>query len=125
MSISQSNGVNSSAGAIANLQEAQFRTDGREARELAALPRLLEGCDRFIDVGANIGQYMFFANRWLFNAEILGIEANPRLLPIIDANCRRAEQEAEHGNKFVVENCAIVDGAKEVDFFVDPLPDRS
>lgn len=125
MTILQSDAAGNSANAISALIDGQFRDDAREAKELAFLPKILEGCDRFIDVGANIGQYMFYANRSLSRAEILGIEANPHLLPVIRESCRRAQQDIERYNNFVVECCAITNDSNLVDFYVSPSPDVS
>ena len=111
--------------AISRLHVLQFEHNPGEARELAFLPKLLEGCDRFIDVGANIGLYLFHANRGLSNAEILAIDANPQLVPAIEDTCHIARHDADRGNQFLVENCAVLDETGEIDFFVTPLLDDS
>ena len=93
----------------------------REAEEIAFLPRLLEGCDYFIDVGANIGQYTIAANRYLAGAEMLAIEANPRLKPVIERLVAEAMAEHPNGNRLTVETAAILDDAIPVSFFISRI----
>ena len=111
--------------AVARLCRLQFETTPNEQRELDALPRLLEGCDRFIDVGANVGLYLFYANRVLHDSRILAIEANPSLRPVLQEVCGRAQADADNGNRFAVETCAILDESGTIDFFVTPNMDDS
>jgi FkbM family methyltransferase len=98
--------------------EEQINGDFRERAEVDYLPKLLADCDRFIDVGANIGQYMFFANRSLKNAEIIGIEANPYLISTLRAVCQRAATEAPRGNRFEVIHCAVSNSNSPIQFSV-------
>ena len=82
------------------------------------MPRLLDGCDFFVDVGANIGQYTIAASLLLQDADMLAIEANPRFEPtIIDLVCRSM---ADHprGNSLEVVNAAILDVAGPISFFI-------
>lgn len=112
--------------AVARLRRLQFVEEvSGEHRELAALPQLMEGCDRFIDVGANIGLYIFHANRVLHSAEILAIEANPALRPELEKTFEEARKDRDNGNHFAVETCAILDKPGSVDFFVTPNLDDS
>jgi FkbM family methyltransferase len=113
------------ASAVARLRYLQFGVTPNEQRELDALPWLLERCDRFIDVGANVGLYLFHANRLLHNSEILAIEANPVLRPVLLETCSRAQVDADNGNRFAVETCAILDEPGPIDFFVTPNLDDS
>ena len=96
----------------------QINGDFRERTEVDFLPELLVDCDRFIDVGANIGQYMYFANRVLKNAEIIGIEANPYLMSTLRGVCERAATEAPRGNHFDVINCAVSDSNSPIQFSI-------
>ena len=63
-----------------SLQEEFFGNDLREQAVLSELGSLLPGHNRFIDVGANVGQYSYFANKFLWNAEIICVETNSDLL---------------------------------------------
>ena len=104
--------------AISRLQRLQFEAVPNEQRELAALPGLLEGCERFIDVGANVGFYVFHANRSLHGAEIVAIEANPVLRRALEETWEHARTDSENGNRFKVESCAIWDEPGSIEFYV-------
>ncbi|HEX3660782.1 MAG TPA: FkbM family methyltransferase [Acidobacteriaceae bacterium] len=92
---------------------------------MAALPRLLSGCDRFIDVGANIGLYVFYANRVLHDAEIVAVEANPSLRTVLEESWQSALTDPGHGNRLTIESCAVLDQPGSIDFFVTPNLDDS
>jgi FkbM family methyltransferase len=94
--------------AIATLRGRHFSPDTRtEGREIERLPDLLRGVARFVDVGANVGQYTWFATRHLRQAEIIAIEADPVLAADLDANART--WAAETGNTIHVINAAVSD----------------
>lgn len=116
---------NQAAENLARLRMDQFGKGARESCELAVLPRLLEGCDRFIDVGANIGQYTYYASLVLDGAEILAIEANPELVSAISAAFSEAREKTDRGNSLTIETCAILDEEKSIEFFISPSPDTS
>jgi hypothetical protein len=107
----------SSVDAISRLHRLQFEENQHENRELADLPSLLHGSDRFIDVGANIGLYIFYANRALQNAELLAIEANPSLRPVLEEAWETAVADADNGNRLTIESCAVLDRPGSIDFF--------
>jgi FkbM family methyltransferase len=107
---------------LERLTRLQLAPTARETLEHAHLAELLEGCERFIDVGANSGPYMLLANRHLRGAEILGIEANPYLIEAARATCALAEAEAPHGNRFEVVHCAVSDSEEPIEFFVRDEP---
>lgn len=100
----------------------QFGGRITEKKELEYLKVLLVGCDRFIDVGANIGQYLYFGSKYLSGAEIIAIEANPYLIPNLTQAVAKAERNWPHGNSYAVENVAILDTETTIEFFltVDP-----
>lgn len=110
---------------IARLRRAYFAEIPGEQRELDALSSLLEGCDRFIDVGANIGLYVHHANRILHGAEILAIEANPGLRPVLAETIEHACMESENGNSFAIETCAVQDEPGTIEFFIAASLDKS
>jgi FkbM family methyltransferase len=123
--MSQNITENHTAGAVARLRRLQFEQTPNERRELEVLPRLLEGCDQFIDVGANVGLYLFHANRILHNGKIFAIEANPALRPVLQEVFEHARADADNGNRFTLETCAILDKPGVIDFFVTPNMDDS
>lgn len=103
---------------IARLTDEFCGTEVREAKEIAFLPRLLDGCDLFLDVGANIGQYTIAANLCLQNAHMLAIEANPRFERAITDLVSRSMVDHPRGNSLEVVIAAVLDEAKSVSFFV-------
>lgn len=105
-------------GGIDDLIEEFFGPGIREAEEIAFLPRLLVDCDYFIDVGANIGQYTIVANQHLKGAQMLAIEANPRLRTVIERLVSNAIAQHPNGNQLTVETAAILDDARPVSFFI-------
>jgi FkbM family methyltransferase len=117
--------VSTEADEISRLIEEFSGPNIREAREIAFLPHLLEGCEFFLDVGANIGQYAIAANQWLRNAHILAIEANPRFESTIVDLVSRSTTDHPRGNSFEVVIAAILDEARPVSFFVTPAATTS
>jgi FkbM family methyltransferase len=81
----------------------------------------MPGHQRFIDAGANIGQYSFLANECMTKADIISIEANPNLIELIKGTIRRANEESAHGNLFKVINCAISDSKGILKFYIDTV----
>jgi FkbM family methyltransferase len=102
-----------------SLQTEFFGSDLREQWVLSSLTRLLPGHHRFIDVGANIGQYSYFVNNILRDGEIISIEANPDLIKLLQGTVRRAGIESAHGNTFKVVNCAVSDSKGRLSFYVE------
>jgi len=62
---------------IDTLNRAYFSEQRHERSLLDRLPRLLEGVRVFVDVGASLGQYTYFASRILRDAKLVAIEADP------------------------------------------------
>jgi FkbM family methyltransferase len=58
------------------LEEQYFGANMHEKDEIERLPELLKDVSVFVDVGASLGQYSFFANRILKNGHIYCIEAD-------------------------------------------------
>jgi FkbM family methyltransferase len=102
-----------------SLQEEFFGNDVREQAVLSSLRSLLPGHNRFIDVGANIGQYSYFANKWLSNAEIICVEANPALLNLLTTTCNRAKSEDANNNSFQILNNIVSDCKEALAFYID------
>ncbi len=59
------------------LEERYFGQNMHERDEIERLPELLRNVVVFVDVGASLGQYSFFANKILKNGKIFCIEADP------------------------------------------------
>lgn len=67
-----------------------------EHQELVALRRLLTDCDRFIDVGANVGQHTYNASLVMTAGELVAIEANPFLIPVLQTLAEHVERAGHH-----------------------------
>jgi FkbM family methyltransferase len=79
--------------------------DGYETDQLRRLSDLLEGSDRFIDIGANRGLFSWVANELGLHREIILIEADPAL-------GRKLQTEVTtwpSGNSITVIPCAVGD----------------
>lgn len=102
-----------------SLETEFFGSDVREQSVITNLRSLMAGHKRFIDAGANIGQYSFLANECLRNADIVSIEANPDLIELMKSTLRRANAERANNNIFEVINCAISDTKGKLKFYID------
>jgi len=91
---------------------------GQEAKELQFLRSLLADCDRFVDVGANVGQHTYNASLAMTGGELLCIEANPFLIPVLQVLRSHVESAGGRSNRVVVENVAVTDREEPVTFFV-------
>ena len=84
-----------------------FSKDALDKAEFERFPALLEGVQRFIDVGASHGVFTYHANRILKNAQIIAIEADPERLAILKSNAEK--WSAESSNKILCINAAASD----------------
>lgn len=118
--------------AFAHLDRTYFGEGHREREEIEKLPALLDGCDLFIDVGASLGQYTYFANRAMSGGRIIAIEADPDRYAELARRCER--WAAEGTNTIEAVHAAVGDGHGAVTFFVTrsqisggffPVPERS
>ena len=101
---------------FAYLYRTYFGEGVKEAEELALLPGLLAGCELFLDVGASLGQYTFFANRILRGKRIVAIEADPDRYAELAKNCAKWEKEGT--NRITVIHSAVGDARDPVRFWV-------
>jgi FkbM family methyltransferase len=97
--------------------EETYVTAGYDRRELALLGRWLEAGDVFVDVGANMGTYTFFASHYLDGqGSILAIDASAAVV----AALRLAAGLLGRRN-IVLEEKAAGDAVKEVVFYDAPV----
>lgn len=101
---------------FAYLYRTYFGEGTKEKEEIEQLPRMLEGCQLFIDVGASLGQYTFYANQILRGARIIAIEADPDRFAELSKNC--AKWQAEGNNTITPIHAAVGDSNERVTFFV-------
>jgi FkbM family methyltransferase len=97
----------------------------REAVELSSLPDILKGAGYFIDVGANVGLYTFHAAKYLRNAKLLAIEANPYLIPVLTKTVEDLRLNDGGGNDFEIKAGAVSDIPGPLAFHVSRFPTLS
>lgn len=97
----------------------------REAIELSALGEILQGVTYFIDVGSNVGQYVFHAARHLRNAKIVAIEANPLIIPVLTRTIEELRSQDRAGNQYEVRAAAASDISGDTEFHISRLPTLS
>jgi len=73
------------------LNKCYFSKQCHEKEIIEHLPELLDGVEVFVDVGASLGQYTFFANKHMNEGEIFAIEADSIRFEELKRNCRKWE----------------------------------
>lgn len=101
-----------------SLQDEFFGNEIRERAVLDAVAALLPGHTRFLDVGANVGQFTHWAAQVLRDAEIICVEPTAALLPQIQRAIDRVDQA--RGNRFRIVNAAASDVPGRLTFYVEP-----
>jgi len=100
------------------LEKQYFGTNMQERIEIDHLPKILDNVRRFVDVGASIGQYTFFANEALKDARIVSIEADPlRYQNLAEA---ASNWEKLSSNQIRVIHAAAADKPGKVEFYSTP-----
>ncbi|MEX1183605.1 MAG: FkbM family methyltransferase [Gemmatimonadota bacterium] len=98
------------------LYKTYFSEDAKEREEIEQLPSFLEGCDLFIDIGASLGQYTYYANRIMSGGRIIAVEADPDRYAELARNC--AKWQVEGTNSIKVIHAAAGDAHGKVQFYV-------
>jgi FkbM family methyltransferase len=88
---------------------------GYEAEQLEHLASLLNGADRFVDVGANRGMFAWVANRIGHDLKVFLIEADPKLSKFLESEVRTWPPA---GNTLAVISCAAGDRESVLGFHV-------
>lgn len=86
---------------LAYLYKTYFGEQQIEKEEIERLPDLLAECTLFVDVGASLGMYTYFANKVLSGARIYAIEADPDRFAELHRNCNEWEKEGQNEIKAV------------------------
>ena len=110
---------------LPNLETSEYRQSlwlEREQPVLDLMKGELADCGQFIDVGTNIGDYTFIANKHLKNARIICIEPNADLNPVIDDAIRKSVDEHANNNEFIIVNKVISATKGEIEFFIAENP---
>jgi FkbM family methyltransferase len=97
------------------LEDQYFGDNMHERDEIEHLPELLKGVSLFVDVGASLGQYTFFANRILKSASLYCIEADPVRVHRLTELASKWEKTST--NRITVIHAAAAEQAGTVDFF--------
>jgi FkbM family methyltransferase len=97
------------------LNQAYFSDDPHEKAVVNNLPTILKGVRIFVDIGASLGQYTYYANKSLQNAKIYAIEADPIRFEKLQQNS--AEWEALGTNKLTVYHGAVSDRIGTITFY--------
>jgi FkbM family methyltransferase len=97
------------------LYKTYFGESQIEKDEIRTLPKLLSECDLFIDVGASLGMYTYYANRFMKHAKIMAIEADPDRFKELETNCRKWSRESN--NQIRAVNAIAGDSREPANFF--------
>lgn len=97
------------------LDRAYFSQDMHESKEIAQLPIILGKAKVFLDIGASLGQYTYFANKTMRNATIIAVEADPIRFKRLKENCQKWEQES--GNTVTAIHAAVSESCGEMSFY--------
>jgi len=97
------------------LNDAYFPETCDEKEVLEYLPTVLHNCQVFVDVGASLGQYTFFANKYLRGGEIFAIEADPIRFEELKRNCEKWESSS--GNALTAIHAAVSDNDGQTTFY--------
>jgi FkbM family methyltransferase len=102
--------------AFAHLDRTYFGPDAYERDEIAQLPSRLFNCRVFIDVGASLGQYTFYANQIMRDGQIYAIEADPDRYAVLERRC--AEWVQSGTNNITPVHAAAGDSHEPITFYV-------
>lgn len=97
------------------LNRAYFSEQCHEKEVVRNIGKLLQPRGLFVDVGASLGQFTYFANQCLQNGEIIAVEADPIRFEELQRNC--AEWEAESSNRITAIHAAVCETNGEKTFF--------
>jgi FkbM family methyltransferase len=97
------------------LEQQYFGENMHEKDEIEHLPELLKGVSVFVDVGASLGQYTYFANQILKNGTIYCIEADP--IRIHRLKELASQWENTSNNRIFIIHAAAVEAIGRVEFF--------
>jgi FkbM family methyltransferase len=101
--------------AFDHLYDTYFGENQHEREEIENLPQLLVGCELFIDVGASLGMFTYFANEAMSDGTIIAIEADPDRYQELAKNCAKWERKGTNTIKAV--HAALGDSREPVRFF--------
>lgn len=98
------------------LNEAYFSDNCHEMGIIRHLPELLTDAKLFVDLGASLGQYTYYANQIMTGGRIIALEADPVRYEELARNCQRWQVEGSNQIEAVHAAAAQADG--QIDFYV-------
>ena len=99
------------------LNKAYFSEQMDERSVIEHLPELLASAKLFIDIGASLGQYAYFANNVMLGGEIIAIEADPIRFEQLKHNCQKWESESAGRNKLTPVHAAASNQSETITFY--------
>jgi len=93
-----------------------FGEESDEQDVIDQLPRLCDGCESFLDIGASLGQYTYFAAQAMGRGRVVALEADPLRYSTLDE--RSEEWASKLGAEISVIHGAAADAAGECEFYV-------
>jgi FkbM family methyltransferase len=90
---------------IKGLNRIYFSSRCHEKEVLNILPSLLKKTKTFVDIGASLGQYTFYANKILKNSNIIAIEADLIRYNELEKNCTNWAKTTTNSIKAI--HCAV------------------
>jgi FkbM family methyltransferase len=101
--------------AFDQLYQSYFGEAHLEQGAIDSLPRILESCDLFLDVGASLGMYTYYADKLLKGKKIIAIEADPDRFAELEKNC--AKWRRSGANEIVALNASVGDRTGTATFY--------
>jgi FkbM family methyltransferase len=99
----------------AALNRAYFSAEMHEKEVIENLPILLRGTRLFVDIGASLGQYTFFASQHMQGGRIVAIEPDPLRFEQLQRNCQ--EWSSASGNVVTALHGAVSDKDGQITFY--------
>jgi FkbM family methyltransferase len=97
------------------LNEAYFGEHRHEKEVLDRLTVMLRGARVFVDIGASLGQYTFFANKVMKKARIIAVEPDPIRFEELARNCDKWRSLSD--NELIAINAAVSDKDGKIRFY--------
>ena len=99
------------------LNKAYFSEEMHEKSVIEHLPELLASAKLFVDIGASLGQYTYFANKVMLGGEIIAIEADPIRFEQLKDNCQKWEFESGGRNRLTPVQAAASNQSGTITFY--------
>ena len=101
--------------AFEHLYSTYFGENQHERQEIENLPSLLVGKRLFIDVGASLGMFTYFANEAMSDSTIIAVEADPDRYEELVKNCAKWSESST--NTIQAIHAAAGDSREPIRFF--------